>query len=166
MCCVVLLFFFFSPSSHLIHPFLRQFAPLIPNFSVVLRQALGHTRQQYNNNEDDGNDDSDRPANGIKGKNTRGIQKALKISLYFAVDSIRSLAHVRVINRRIPSRHFVFFFFRFSHLRCCIFQSVALEIKIPRLQITTNASRRRIAADNIPEKRKTERERERDSDPE
>lgn len=158
MCCVAL---FFSPRHTSFIPFpvspLRLF-PISSSFYVKLSATLNNNN---NNNEggdesDDANDD-DRPANGVKGKDTRGTQKALKILLYFAVDSIRSLARVRVINRRIPSRHFTFFFFRFSHLRCCIFRSIALEIKIPRLRITTNASRRRIAADNILEKQKTER---------
>lgn len=71
------------------------------------------------------------PQNGIKGKNTRGIQKALKIPLYFTVDSIRSLARVRVINRRIPSRHFVFFF---SFSAFLISAAVSYEASLSKLK--------------------------------
>lgn len=95
------LFFLLTP-----HPFffpvsLLCLFPFSPLFSVKLSVTLNN-----NNNEgdDDGNDD--RSANDIKGKNTWGTRKALKIPLYFVVGSIRSLARVKVINRRIPSRHF------------------------------------------------------------
>lgn len=58
MCGVVLLF----PSSHLIHPFPRQSAPLIPNFSVVLRQVLSVAFNNNNNDNNNEGDDDDRPA--------------------------------------------------------------------------------------------------------
>lgn len=51
------------PSSHLIHPFPRQSAPLIPNFSVKLPVTLNN-----NNNGGNDEDEDDRPANGIKGE--------------------------------------------------------------------------------------------------
>lgn len=124
MCCVVLFFPLVTPHSSL-SPSVRT---AIPNFSVVFSVTLNNNNNNNNEGDDesDANDD-DRPANGIKGKNTRGTQKALKILLYFAVDSIRPLARVRVINRRIPSRHFTFFFFRFSRISAAVSSEASLS---------------------------------------
>ena len=119
--------FFFLVTSH--PPFSLSVC-LFPIFSVRSFCSLSSFRSLDNNNNednDDGNDD--RSVNGIKGKSTRGIQKALKISLYFVAGFIRSLARVKVINHRIPSCHFtpLFLFPLSSSPRYCSFREASLS---------------------------------------